>query len=280
MASRMKPRLKSRALVYVPLCQGNHVAAALLDWIVAFSKIENSVQYKEPFYVYVESAYGPLGDPGPFKEYFGYKTGVDGNLEADLALLRAVVVPQLLPPATVTDEELWEALDLLEERCHVSWHLYSDERTPDAFIDIGSLFLNYFDNAVASFHYGYRIGEEEPLYNATRERRIVREQKSRAARIGQSASLTFEEWIETLLYFNGRCAFFADHPYEVLEHFIPVNCGGGTTVFNCIPACQACNAVKADRLPVDLGGARLREALPRIQAYLDERRELWLRKHS
>ena len=81
------------------------------------------------------------------------------------------------------------------------------------------------------------------------------------------------------MYFNGRCAFSADHSYEVLEHFIPVNYGGGTTMFNCIPACQSCNAIKADRLPVDLHLTRLGEALPRIQEYLDRQREQWLRKH-
>ena len=85
MAAKTKPQLKSRALVYVPLCQGNHVAAALLDWVLTFSEIEVRLRYKEPFYVYVESAYGPLGDPGPFLEYFAH--GMRNELSVGLKWL-------------------------------------------------------------------------------------------------------------------------------------------------------------------------------------------------
>jgi 5-methylcytosine-specific restriction endonuclease McrA len=118
------------------------------------------------------------------------------------------------------------------------------------------------------------------MIDLTRERRIVRKQCSRAGRIGQAASLTLEEWIETVTYFCGRCAFYSDHPYEVLEHFMPIIYGGGTTVFNCIPACRSCNAIKNDRLPDDLRQTRLGSTLSRIQTYLDQRREQWINQHG
>lgn len=280
MATMKKPLLKSRAIVYVPLCQGNHVAAALFDWVLTYTEIESRLRYLEPFYPYVESAGGPLANPGPFEKYFGYQVEVDANLLVNLSDLRAMVTPQLLPPGLVTDEELREALNFLQEARLVHWFIYGgeDSITSDTMLAIGSLFFEFVDEPLATLYYGHRVTDTVPLFDITRERRIVREQRSRAARIGQAASLTFEEWIETVTHFQGHCAFSSDHPYEVLEHFIPVTYGGGTTIFNCIPACQRCNAIKADRLPADLRETRLGEALPRIQEYLDQRREHWLRK--
>lgn len=278
-----KPQLKGRAVAYLSLCQGNHVAAAIFDWVLTYSEIEYRLRYREPFYVYVESVGGPLGNPTPFQEYLGYKVEVDANLVVTLQDIRDVVTPQLILPALVTDQELFHALDFLREENLVYWSTYYEDeetRSPETDLLVHPLYLDYIDDKLALLHYGHRVTEEKPLYDVTKERRVVREQRSRAGRIGQAASLTFEEWVETLVYFGGKCAFFSDHPYEVLEHFIPVSYGGGTTAFNCIPACRRCNATKNDRLPVDLHETRLGATLPRIQAYLDQRREQWLSKHG
>jgi len=48
MVTNTKLQLKSRALVYVPLCRGNHIAAALFDWVLTFSEIEVRLRYKDP----------------------------------------------------------------------------------------------------------------------------------------------------------------------------------------------------------------------------------------
>jgi hypothetical protein len=73
----------------------------------------------------------------------------------------------------------------------------------------------------------------------------------RQARIrGLQATLTFREWIETLDYFNWRCAY-CGHRFELLEHFIPLSLGGGTTRDNCVPGCYSCNTKKRSVHPFE-----------------------------
>lgn len=102
----------------------------------------------------------------------------------------------------------------------------------------------------------------------------------RAKRIGQAASLTFDEWAETLSYFNLRCAFCQTEPYEVLEHFIPIIHGGPSSVFNCVPACETCNAMKNDRLPHEFAQDIGEDRTHRIQQYLEQRKQRWLKKRQ
>ena len=52
--------------------------------------------------------------------------------------------------------------------------------------------------------------------------------------------LTMEQWLETLEYFNYKCAYCGG-PFEVLEHYLAE---AGTTVSNCVPACFSCNVMK------------------------------------
>jgi len=67
---------------------------------------------------------------------------------------------------------------------------------------------------------------------------------NRARKLGLPVDLTLEEWISTVEYFQWMCAYCLDKPYEVLEHFIPINLGGGTTYDNCVPSCSDCNKRK------------------------------------
>ncbi len=59
--------------------------------------------------------------------------------------------------------------------------------------------------------------------------------------------LTLEQWLETLEYFNNKCAYCGG-PFEVLEHYLAE---AGTTVSNCVPACFSCN-VMIDKYGHDL----------------------------
>ena len=52
--------------------------------------------------------------------------------------------------------------------------------------------------------------------------------------------LTMEQWLETLAYFNYRCAYCGG-PFQVIEHYLRSE---GTTVSNCVPACFSCNVMK------------------------------------
>ncbi|MBN2048708.1 MAG: HNH endonuclease [Anaerolineaceae bacterium] len=107
-----------------------------------------------------------------------------------------------------------------------------------------------------------------------RERQRVMTQNYRAREAGLPADLTIEEWLETIADYNGLCAYCQQRPYEHLEHFIPIDAGGGTTVGNCVPACGKCNYSKGSSDPnspqVELLVNEVRE---RVRHYLAVRAE-------
>lgn len=105
------------------------------------------------------------------------------------------------------------------------------------------------------------------------ENRRIEYHNNRAARIGLPATLTLVQWRKTLEYFNGKCALCPDGVYEVLEHFIPLIQGGGTTEYNCIPACAGCNRIKHDLHPSMISeDSPLFSSIKTVQAYLEARR--------
>lgn len=83
-----------------------------------------------------------------------------------------------------------------------------------------------------------------------REAKRVQSHIKRAVNMGVPANLTVDEWIETLHYFKGKCAYCLHAPYEVVEHYIPLALGGGTTATNCVPACASCNSRKGSYNPM------------------------------
>jgi len=72
---------------------------------------------------------------------------------------------------------------------------------------------------------------------------LVHGQNQRAKQAGARHDLTVEQWLETLEYFNYKCAYCSKNDYEFIEHYLPVQTTG-TTVSNCVPACANCNALK------------------------------------
>ncbi len=68
-------------------------------------------------------------------------------------------------------------------------------------------------------------------------------QNQRAEQAGARHDLTQGQWLETLEYFNNKCAYCGKRDYEFIEHYLPVRIAG-TTVSNCVPACASCNALK------------------------------------
>ena len=75
----------------------------------------------------------------------------------------------------------------------------------------------------------------------TMEQRL-RGQNQRAKQQGARHDLTMEQWLETLEYFDYKCAYCGGD-YEVIEHYLPIY-KAGTTVSNCVPACLQCNIMK------------------------------------
>ncbi len=94
-------------------------------------------------------------------------------------------------------------------------------------------------------------------------------QLNRARKAGVPATLTWSQWSKTTEDFDLRCAYCELRPYYVMEHFIPIEYGGGTTVENCIPACSWCNRRKGGKLPEECLLARWK--VEKVRTYLAQR---------
>jgi 5-methylcytosine-specific restriction endonuclease McrA len=75
---------------------------------------------------------------------------------------------------------------------------------------------------------------------------------SRATKNKVVATLTVDEWMDTIDYFRWQCAYCESGPFETLDHYIPMILGGGTTKNNCVPACAPCNRRKNATPPNDV----------------------------
>ena len=91
-----------------------------------------------------------------------------------------------------------------------------------------------------------------------------------AKRYGTPVTLTVEEWEQTIADFNGMCAYCQQHPYEVLEHFLPVYIAG-TQASNCLPACDFCNKRKKNSGGDDLLRLFGESAIASLKDYLEMR---------
>lgn len=96
----------------------------------------------------------------------------------------------------------------------------------------------------------------------------LRRERRRAWRHHADCKLTLRAWATTVEHFHGLCAYCGKRPGVVIEHVLPLALGGGTTVDNCVPACQECNGKKGSRHPDSLDGARMEG----IRAYLAGRK--------
>lgn len=93
-----------------------------------------------------------------------------------------------------------------------------------------------WDRLVRESREGFRERERRKVYKANYRARIRQ----------QPADLKLTEWLNTLEHFRGRCAYCQDtFSYEHLEHFFPISgYSVGTTAYNCVPSCIACNRYK------------------------------------
>ena len=57
------------------------------------------------------------------------------------------------------------------------------------------------------------------------------------------ATLNIAGWNYIVTFFDNRCAYCGD-PWEQIEHATAICRGGGTTLANCLPACERCNSMK------------------------------------
>lgn len=99
----------------------------------------------------------------------------------------------------------------------------------------------------------------------SREAEKVKQHCHRARKLDLPATLTVDEWLETLEYFEWKCAYCRDGDYIILEHFIPLSMDGGTTQGNCVPACNSCNGVKQTYHPYQIPFAHTKQAKAFLQ---------------
>ncbi len=57
-------------------------------------------------------------------------------------------------------------------------------------------------------------------------------------------ALSDDEWVQTVTYFGGCCAYCGSALKLTYDHFIPFSKGGSFTQDNIIPACGSCNSSK------------------------------------
>ena len=93
----------------------------------------------------------------------------------------------------------------------------------------------------------------------------------RASGDGLPATLTMPEWRRTLADFHGRCAYCGGTDVSVMEHFVPVARGGGTTAGNCLPSCEPCNATRGGKHPDALDATLGAATLAGLRRYLTSR---------
>jgi len=101
-----------------------------------------------------------------------------------------------------------------------------------------------------------------PLFNVASS---LLGQIQRAEKAGLSANVTFEQWLSTLDFFEGMCAYCQIVPYKCIDHFFPFELGGGTTWDNIAPACHGCNHRKGSHLPEEILQP---DELERVRTYL------------
>ena len=103
---------------------------------------------------------------------------------------------------------------------------------------------------------------------------IVSAHLSRAKEAKVPATLTVKQWIATVDYFNNKCAYCQNRPFQVLEHFLPISLGGGTTQENCVPACKKCNGKKNSAHPDMFDQIFPQDKIEKIKHYLQGEKTL------
>lgn len=124
--------------------------------------------------------------------------------------------------------------------CHDCQAKYISDHTKSC-SDCGGEFVDDFTASI-------RCDKCQVIY--TKRSRIVSGHKQRAIEKGFESTLDAYGWIKTLEHYKHKCVYCGKR-YEVLDHYIPVAKGGGTSAKNCVPACWKCNSQKSAKMPRD-----------------------------
>jgi 5-methylcytosine-specific restriction endonuclease McrA len=107
-----------------------------------------------------------------------------------------------------------------------------------------------------------------PLYDVAK---LLLSQLKRAQKAHLLATLTLDRWLYTISFFDGLCAYCQKTPYKCMDHFVPLELGGGTTWDNMVPACHGCNHRKGSKPPEQVLKA---DELERVRVFLYTRNDV------
>jgi hypothetical protein len=82
-------------------------------------------------------------------------------------------------------------------------------------------------------------GTEENYLIIVRELDRVNAGVARARWLRAEATLTLLDWLTIVDFYQWKCAYCQERPFEVMYHLIPLP-EGGTTPSNCVPVCRSC----------------------------------------
>ena len=208
-------------LTYLHMCDNNYCAAMLLDWMYAF------------------------------KDYcMKFMEGQD-EYEYDLRNRICVIDKDKFTAfGLFKEEDISPALLILQSKGYIASISFSNEQDNQFYIEFRPESVNptYWQNLETERAKALKE-EEELQHNHRLETKRVTYHLKRAETLALPATLTLEQWLATLEYFEWQCAYCQQAPYQVFEHFTPLFHGGGTTYTNCVPACCRCNAIKSDSHP-------------------------------
>ena len=89
-------------------------------------------------------------------------------------------------------------------------------------------------------------GTEENYLILARELDRVNGQIAQARLVHAEATLTLVDWLLIIDFYQWKCAYCQEKPFEVMHHLTPLSLGG-TTALNCVPACCSCRTRKKKR---------------------------------
>lgn len=147
----------------------------------------------------------------------------------------------------------------LSNQCKVCRSAYARKYNKDNREQVAKRMKQYrTDNkeSIAKYHKEYHIKNKEAIIQYHKEYhelnkeklrpvRQTADQKRRSLKRQLPATLTKDEWLQCIAYFNNCCCYCGEF-FELLEqeHFVPLYNGGIFARDNILPACRSCNASK------------------------------------
>lgn len=69
----------------------------------------------------------------------------------------------------------------------------------------------------------------------------------RAKKLGLPGEFCAEEWIDFCCHFGGLCLRCNSAKIPIIDHVIPLSCGGPNLIVNVQPLCKSCNSHKSNK---------------------------------